>query len=333
MVAFEILALVSAIFISLCMSVLDQRKTKSMLFLFFIAFLAFCSFNRISYPTVDFLSYTDYLINGIDLFNPLNSFYFLREPFFWGIIQIGHKLGFSTQIYFLIIDVLIIILVSLALKRLEVPNYFIAIFFIAFFSLIGIQNIYRQWIATSFLIIFYSFLVNRRGLKSNINLLLSINSHNSTFFAGLLSIFRSRKLNFYLYFIGLPLLVLVFYYGGDTKSIMSSNLDLTIIFVGINAIVVSIIILSGSHEFLEKYYFYNIAIIWFLISILSIVFLTGDSSERYQYIFMSIFFPILSINIERTIYPVELARILLLFILTIPILHPSILHVVLNIDL
>lgn len=329
----EILALVTTIFICLCMSVLDQRKTRSLLFLFFIAFFMLCFFNRISNPTLDFIPYTDYLINGIDLLNPLNSFYFLREPFFWGIIQIGHILGFSSQIYFLIIDFLILVLVSLALKRLEVPNYFIALFFITFFSLIGIQNIYRQWLATSFLIVSYSFLVNKRGLRSNVNLLFSITSHNSTFFAGLLSIFRSRKFNFYLYLLGLPLIVLAFFFAGNTKSIVNTNLDLTIIFIAINAIVASIIFLTGSNQFLEKYYFYNISIIWLLISVLSILFLTGDSSERYQYIFMSIFFPILSINIEKTIYPVELARIFLLFLLTIPILHPSILNVVLNIYL
>lgn len=82
------------------------------------------------------------------------SLYFMKEPIFWIYIWFI-KIIFGGKLVFIVSDIIMCVVCAKILKLKSLPLYYLPVFFILFFSFLGHQNIYRQWVATLFFILFF----------------------------------------------------------------------------------------------------------------------------------------------------------------------------------
>lgn len=94
------------------------------------------------------------------------SLYYFKEPVFWLGSRILYQILGSKELVFCFYDLLCFSLILFAQERLKFPRYFIFIVLIFFPSVMGMQNVYRQFIACSFLI-FSIALVQTGSTKSS----------------------------------------------------------------------------------------------------------------------------------------------------------------------
>jgi len=154
------------------------------------------------------------------------TFYYIREPVVW----IGHRVLFalthSHVMTFVISDMLCLSLVIRAFRRLDMPQYAI-IAFIAFFPFVlGMQNVYRQWVSSCLAI--YALSVADRNLgRALFAFLLAMLSHNAAalffpvVFSRLSPTLRAASL-----LLGTILIPIALVLGADTKSATTTGLNL-----------------------------------------------------------------------------------------------------------
>lgn len=83
----------------------------------------------------------------------LVSTYYLREWAYWITSGLIYQLTNSAQLTFLIFDFLALLALMRARKHLGLPHYFVGLMFVLFSSVLGVQNIYRQFLASCFLLL------------------------------------------------------------------------------------------------------------------------------------------------------------------------------------
>lgn len=173
--------------LSLCIREIKPDKLFSLIS--FILFFCYSIITRYAGFDVDMETYS------LELKNNTYSFYYLREPIYWLTSRYLYKLTNSPEITFILLDALAIILIIKARSNLKLPQYFIFLYFLFFPSIMGMNNVYRQYLSYSFFIYFISlFYVQSSNLKKIIYLLLSILTHNSSaLFSPLYFVLRSKS--------------------------------------------------------------------------------------------------------------------------------------------
>jgi hypothetical protein len=138
---------------------------------------------RLSLPQLDMIHYSNYLLGSEGLACVANPYYW-REPLFWCGAPILHQLLAALGaegLTFLLIDMSLVVLSFRLLKGYE--NRGIILFLLVFSlpSFLGINNIYRQWIAMMLFIPVLVYFLEGRFLVSAGWCLVACLAHNSSF--------------------------------------------------------------------------------------------------------------------------------------------------------
>lgn len=224
------------------------------------------------------------------------TLYYLKEPFFW----LGQRFLFNLLqdpfFVFLITDLLVGFLLFRALINFELPQYAFFSILIFFPFVLGMQNVYRQWVATIIFLYGFSLSWSRSGnVKSYAAFLLSIMSHNVAAIFGPLFFVRNAKvvgkLGWYISFL---VAIVGVWIGADTKSSADTGADLALFYVFLISIFILIIPIVD-RGFIRKIrnVEYNMVVFLFLISSVSFIFLSSAGSERVSMFCLLVVYPIL----------------------------------------
>jgi len=118
---------------------------------YFIFLIAFCFFSivaRNSELKVDMINYS--IILNYDWSTYFNMYY-LKEPFYWFFSKILFEYVGVDKYVFILFDLISMFLFVFLCYKKEVKPYFVFLFFCFFVSIMGFQNIYRQYLATFFI--------------------------------------------------------------------------------------------------------------------------------------------------------------------------------------
>lgn len=181
--------LLAVICLLLSLSRTDAEKRSLDIGLFFL--LCLLSLVVRQYLQVDMGTYAramDYKLG--DMFKEI---YFLRNIVFWGINSFLFHLGVSPRLIFFLWDAVSFITILEVRRRLSLPYYFVPLFYVSFLGVFGLQNIYRQYLASVFLLYSFSIISESRG-KSFLFFLISALIHESSFLLlGVLFILLPKK--------------------------------------------------------------------------------------------------------------------------------------------
>jgi hypothetical protein len=159
---------------------LIRKRYRQFLGLIVVLFYLFLI--RSSPPQLDMINYNNYLLNG-NVSTCCTSMYYLREPLFWCGIPVIYQLltyvGYESMSWW-VVDVLVIMLVFRSLKEFKNRGVILFLLTLSLPSFLGVNNIYRQWIAMMLFIPAIVCFLDKRGLASIGWLLVSSLCHNST---------------------------------------------------------------------------------------------------------------------------------------------------------
>lgn len=219
---------------------------------FLILFIFFSVVARNSELKVDMVNYFQILSYDWDTY--LNNSYYLKEPVYWLLSKSIFSFVHNEIFVFVLIDIFSMILFLLVLYKKNVSNYFVFLFFCFFVSIMGFQNIYRQYLATFF--IFSSvFLINDLTklslIKKNIVMMISFLTHNvSALFYPLIYLNLDKK--YFKYFLVIATFVFYFVWKFlDTKSSSETGEVGTGVFLGF------LIFLFFIYTLINKFKFYD----------------------------------------------------------------------------
>lgn len=250
------------------------------------------------------------------------SIYYLKEPVVW----LGQRYLFSWLhnpfFVFVICDLLAGLLLFCALKNFSLPQYAFFSVLIFFPFVLGMQNVYRQWVATILFLYCFSLVWGHTGgIKKNIVFLLSVMSHNvAAIFVPLLFIKKRQVLgklmwycSFLIAFIGIKL-------GADTKSSSESGADLTLAYLLLLTFFIMLVPLldRGVIRTLRNFE-YKLLLSLFLLSSFSMIILSSAGAERVAMFCMIVAYPILVLLFEDRFKQKVLTRTLFLLLGFIPI--------------
>lgn len=167
--------MVFLLFISAIITNKERIKGKLHRIFYIVIILVFIYTIR-SFPQSDMITYIKEF--NLPLVVMLSSSYYLREAFFWLSSSFITNLFKSTTYAFWFWDILTLLAVLRIRKNFNLPDYYILLYYGTFITLLGLENIYRQFIATTFLLLSISYVLKQSKLKSLFFLLLAIFSHN-----------------------------------------------------------------------------------------------------------------------------------------------------------
>lgn len=161
-----IIALVTALF---------NTNSRLSYFIFFLVFIGYSILSRDRIPKNDIITYNITMDTPLDTYN---SIYFLREPIYWFSSKLLYDYFDNPFPVYLIIDIFSILIFLFALYRNKYQAYFLYLFTVFFVSVLGFQNVYRQYLAT-FFILAAIFLIAENKFKTKVfTLILGVLTHN-----------------------------------------------------------------------------------------------------------------------------------------------------------
>lgn len=125
---------------------------------------------------VDIGNYAEYL--KIDSF----SIYYIKEAVYWLGSRFIYVITDSEFMVFITYDLLFFSLILFVRSELNLPKYFPYLVILFFPTVMGMQNVYRQFIASGFLLLFFSqVVISRKMTIKLVTLVLAGLSHNVAF--------------------------------------------------------------------------------------------------------------------------------------------------------
>ncbi|WP_338608585.1 EpsG family protein [Pelagibacterium nitratireducens] len=237
------------------------------------------------------------------------NFYYLREPVVW----LGHRLLFGiTRSHVMTLvasDVIFFSLVVRSFRRFGLPQYAI-IAFIAFFPFIlGMQNVYRQWVS-SCLAIYALSLADRHLGRAALAFLLAVLSHNvAVLFFPIVFSRLSSSLRLSALMVGTLLVPAALLLGAETKSESSTGLRLEhfyLFLISMAAVATfSLRTMTWKSWTLTACVFSTYVVAW------STATLSSAGSERVALFALTLLYPSLVLSIEDNLVDKAAARIAL----------------------
>lgn len=232
------------------------------------------------------------------------SLYYLKEPVIW----LGQRIvyGFTQDhvITFIIFDIFAGVVLFATLKNFEIPQYgYFSI--LAFFPFVlGMQNVYRQWISMILFLYSFSFAWNSSGrFRSFIWFLIAVASHHAAaIFLPLLFAGQRKLSGNFIWGLSLCISFAGIFLGTETKSHGESGADLRMVYLTILGLF--IIVLFGLDQGSIKkrrLIEYKIFIGLFILSAFSAITLSSTGAERVSMFCLMILYPIIINVIEQTI--------------------------------
>ncbi|WP_172892938.1 EpsG family protein [Buttiauxella agrestis] len=131
----------SVLFVTGIVSCFIENRTKVYYFITFSLFLVFSIIMRTSGFDLDINAYAvNFRLESLDI-------YYLKEPVFWLSSRYVYKFIHSDEVVFVLYDALSFIIVLWTTRKLNLPAYYPYLFLLFFPSLMGMENIYRQYLS------------------------------------------------------------------------------------------------------------------------------------------------------------------------------------------
>lgn len=249
------------------------------------------------------------------------SLYFLREPVVWFGQRWLYSILKSEYLVFFVCDFIMGIILYKSLRNVRAPQY---IFFsvLAFFPfLLGMQNVYRQWVACLIFMLAISIQDGRLVISAPLYLL-SVLSHNVA--GAFLLIFTLkqkiifRRLILILVSILTPLILL---FGSGTKSEAATGDDLTIPYL-VLLCVIGIFFVLADRLIIRWNVFedYEFIILLLYITLCSVIFLASAGAERVAMFSLILLYPAIGRKIEERFKYKIVLRMSLVILGFVPIL-------------
>ena len=298
-------------------SINSKFNRATVLFWFLISFGLLMSVH-LKEPMWDMVSYQQY--SRIDNFDGM---YFKREIVYFKILQILTSI-FSFKGALLIIDALIISVVLRTFLLLKIPMIYWYLFFICFWSIMGYQNIHRQYVAEVLLMwVFAEFIrreLNSKAIIMSLIALIIPLVHN---IAGMSYVFVFRSIFKKLYAIILPvffiLIVVVLNYLSSNRSSQESGFNFAYVYFLFFA--VSGLRFTSRTEvntvdmkMYKSFYFLALSI-----SVVALFSLSVAGQERVVRFFIIVFFPYIMLGVRNSFKQKKFIDVILLLSLHVPI--------------
>lgn len=176
-------------------------QSKKLDYLLFVSLIVLSLVVRQA-PHNDMLVYIDNM--KVPPYLLLGDKYWIKHIVYWGATSILYHWGLSPFIIFIIIDTITFALFLRARTNKELPYYFIPLFYVSFIGVFGLQNIYRQYIASVLLIYIFS-IINKRPILGYALFIIAVLIHNSSLvlIGALFLEHHKEKINKYLFFLGI----------------------------------------------------------------------------------------------------------------------------------
>lgn len=186
--------------------------------------LVFCILkcNNILYNVITFslfLSYSfivrtsgfdfDMKVYAISLKGDELSLYYLKEPLYWFTSRYIYSLSHSEIFTFIFFDSISFIVILYVRSILNLPKFFPYLFLLFFPSVMGMQNVYRQYLSYSFLILLQAFIYNEYKFKKKVIVLFISGLFHNVGFLFVPLVFLSKKNKFKFILISLCVFILL----------------------------------------------------------------------------------------------------------------------------
>lgn len=209
------------------------------------------------------------------------SFYYLREPVVWLGQRAAFSLIESEVLVFMLFDFLVFSALYIAFSNYRLPFYAYFSFLCFFPFILGMQNVYRQWVSAILCLLAFSF-IHRSYFNRYLVFLLAGLSHNvaGVFTSGffLLSKSKIEKLAGMFFLVITPAIV---FFASDYKSAASTGQNLVLAYLGLLIFIAVFMVLSSRLKvrFFERPSYLVIGV-GIYVSLFSAVFLTSTGAER-----------------------------------------------------
>ncbi|ODA14597.1 hypothetical protein BBP83_02005 [Acinetobacter celticus] len=297
-------------------------------------FLIFCllliwSFALRSYGlSNDFVTYISTL--DLDWYYYYDTYY-LREPLYWLSSKFIYENISNNPVYvYFILDTIFFLFFCMFCKKNKLPEYVFIVFILFFPSIMGFQNVYRQFLATYFILfsIFNNSEYDKKDLISYFYLLIAFLLHNTAILF-LPYIFLKKK-KYLLTIMSFVFLVVAFYFFGDGGRSSSDTGDVNPL-VYMLAISILFLFYLFLNNFKIKYkdnFFLNSFVLSIGLYVFSIIIMAGGQSKRVGMIILLINLFALLFFLEKDLriknYNKVIIRLILFCVLSlIAVLVPS----------
>ncbi|WP_445406880.1 EpsG family protein [Acinetobacter seifertii] len=248
---------------------------KHSTFIFFILVLWSFSLRSFSIGN-DFLTYSSVL--DLD-WKYYKDIYYLREPLYWFSSKFLYEyiIHDKTYVYFLI-DVIFFITFLLFVRKNKFPEYLIFLFILFFPSILGIQNVYRQFLAT-FFIIYAIFNEDKNILKDFFYLFIAVLLHGVAILFVPFVFLKQRK---YLLTSISFIVLIVFYsvFGSDKSNSDTGDVNPAIYLLAMFLIFLGYALINNFKIKYKNNFFINSFFLGFILYSFSIVLMGSGQSKR-----------------------------------------------------
>lgn len=251
--------------------------------------------------------------------------YQFKEPIVWFGQKILYKV-FGEPIYvFIFFDIFIGLLIYKALSNFQVRNYVYFSILVFFPVILGLQNIYRQWISVVLFLYAFSLMwKNSNPKKSFFLFIISILAHNSAILMSPIIFIFMRNRPQWLWVVILSLCVVLMALGAKLKSTATTGTDFSSAYVALLVFMVFLLIIIDAGKikmiFADQYKLFFIMIV---LALSSFYLISSSSSERLSMTCLIILYPIISKVIEERFMQPETIRFLFIIFGFIPMnIHP-----------
>ena len=252
--------------------------------------------------------------------NPLylfTKFYYIREIVYWLSTTMIYQVVRNEIVSFVLIDMFSFYLIIRAARRLELPEYSIILFILFFPALLGIQNIYRQYLAVTVLFYAMTMTSKRRFLLFVAAALI----HNATsLFLPILFIANNvTKRNMFLFMSSAASILVLLPIVAGSKSEASHGIDLTV-FYGLLILFILGFFIVSNRMILRRPDFNYFWILAYLSSIVltGVILLAESQAERIAMISLQLSIPIVTSILERRYKEKVLARLIFIILACLP---------------
>ncbi len=189
--SYEYIAYIFLSLLTIVFAVTDYRKDSSKRdFLVFVVLVVLSLVIRAN-PHSDMLVYIESM--RVSFREMLSTPYYLKNILFWGTNSLFYAAGISPYVILFVWDVVSFVLMIRVRKNIGLPYYFIPLFYVSFIGVFGLQNIYRQYIASVFLLYILSSSYSKQWKFFALLVVAALIHSGSLMFVGAVWIASQRK--------------------------------------------------------------------------------------------------------------------------------------------
>lgn len=268
----------------------------------------------------DIGNYKDYL--------EINSFsiYYLKEPVYWLGSRFIYEVTGSPFAVFIFYDVIFFGLILYVTYKAELPRYFPYAVLLFFPSVLGMQNVFRQFIASGFLLLFFCYVITGASfMKKFFAIIFAIATHNvsALFFPFIFIRKDSRKVPILFFLSASAILFLLPFAAGTKSNSITGELPPYLYLIMLSALVILyLIVLSLRFKpFPPEFFIYFLIMIYMVTLVFTAMFVTGEAqTKRLGMLSMLLMLIPLVKVIDYRFKQKLLVRVLFLVILAMPTL-------------